>query len=121
MLPQTPRPIVQRNLGLVLGRLVQFIGALLNETSDNLDPGIIAGLSQRPLAHTLGAEPTEEEVAAALLSMANAKVVGPDELPVELLKLGLHHEVVVLREFHRENTLVWRKGRVPQRCSKFFS
>ena len=48
-------------------------------------------------------------------SMANAKAVGPDELPMELLKLGLHHDTTVLREFHRVITRVWRDGQVPQR------
>ena len=48
-------------------------------------------------------------------SMANAKAVEPDEFPVELLKLGLHHDTTVLREFHRVITRVWRDGRVPQR------
>ena len=57
----------------------------------------------------------EEEVASVLQSMANAKAVGPDELPVELLKLGLHHETTVLQEFHRVITRVWRDGRVPPR------
>ena len=47
--------------------------------------------------------------------MANAKAVGPDELPVELLKLGLHHDPTVLREFHQVVTRVWREGKVPQR------
>ena len=47
--------------------------------------------------------------------MANAKVVGPDELPVELLKLGINHEPTVLREFHRVIKLVWHQREVPQR------
>ena len=32
--------------------------------------------------------------------MADVKLVGPDELPVELLKLRLNHHPTVLREFH---------------------
>ena len=46
--------------------------------------------------------------------MANAKAVGPDELPVELLKLGLNHDPTVLREFHRMIKLVWHQREVPQ-------
>ena len=34
---------------------------------------------------------------------------------MELLKLGLHHDTTVLREFDRMITRVWRDGRVPQR------
>ena len=47
--------------------------------------------------------------------MANAKAVGPDELPVELLKLGINHDPTVLREFHRAIKLVWHQREVPQR------
>ena len=54
-------------------------------------------------------------MASSLRSMANAKSVGPDELPVELLRLGLHHDTTVLREFHRVIPRVWRDGQVPQR------
>ena len=38
--------------------------------------------------------------------MANAKAVRPDELPVELLKLGINHGPTVLREFHQVIKLV---------------
>ena len=41
--------------------------------------------------------------------------MGPDELPAELLKLGLHHDSTVLREFHQVITRVWREEKVPQR------
>ena len=47
--------------------------------------------------------------------MANAKVVGPDELPVESVNLGLKHDPTVLGEFHRMVTPVWHQQKVPQR------
>ena len=47
--------------------------------------------------------------------MANVKAVGPDELPVELLKLGINYDPTVLREFHRVIKLVWHQREVPQR------
>ena len=47
----------------------------------------------------------------ALRSIANAKAVGRDELPVDLLKLGLTHDSAVLWEFHP----VWHQRKVPQR------
>ena len=40
--------------------------------------------------------------------------MGPDELPVELLKLGINHNPTVLREFHRVIKLVWHQREVPQ-------
>ena len=46
--------------------------------------------------------------------MANAKAVGPDGLPAELLKLGLHENRTILRELHRITKLVWHGGQVPQ-------
>ena len=104
-----------RDPELILRRWVRFFSDLLNGKSDDLDHSIIAGIPQHPIAHARGVEPTEEEVASALRSMANAKAVEPDELPVELLKLGLHHDTTVLREFHRVITRVWRDGQVLQR------
>ena len=47
--------------------------------------------------------------------MGNSNAVGPDELPVELLKRGLHHDPTVLWVFHQIIIRVWREGNVPQR------
>ena len=47
--------------------------------------------------------------------MANSKAMGPDELPVELLKLGLSdssHEILL--PFHDIIVAVWMTGEVPQ-------
>ena len=46
--------------------------------------------------------------------MADAKAVGPDELPVELLKLGINHDPTVLWKFHRVIKRVWHQREVPQ-------
>ena len=45
----------------------------------------------------------------------DGKSVGPDELPVELLKLGLNHDPTVRRAFRRVIKLVWYQRKVPQR------
>ena len=87
----------------------------MNAKSDNLNPGMVEEFPQQPTAHTLGDEPTIEEVAATLRSRGNSKAVGPDELPVELLKLGLHHNPTIFREFHQIIIRVWREGKVPQK------
>ena len=47
--------------------------------------------------------------------MANEKALGPDELLVELLRLGLSHDPTVLQEFHRMIKLVWFQRKEPQR------
>ena len=56
----------------------------------------------------------EEEIASAMKAMANAKAVGPNSLPAELLKLGLQQDRTILLELHRLTTLIWREGKVPQ-------
>ena len=51
---------------------------------------------------------------AALRMLINAKAMGPDEPPVELLKLRPNHDPTVLPEFHRVIGLVNRQRKVPQ-------
>ena len=60
------------------------------------DPEIPKRLPQHPVASALGIEPPEEEIATAMKAMANAKAVGPDGLPAELLKLGLQQDRTIL-------------------------
>ena len=79
-----------------------------------LDPDIPERLPQHSVARALGIEPTEQELAAATKAMANTKAVGPDGLPVELLKLGHQQDRTILLELHRLTTLIWREGKVPQ-------
>ena len=71
-----------------------------------LDPDTSKRLPQQPVASALGIEPTEEEIATAKKAMAKEKAVRPDELPAELLKLGLQQDRTVLLEFHRLTTLI---------------
>ena len=104
-----------RDPWLILGRWARFFGTLLNLKSDKLRLDIIDELPQWPITDALGVESTENELIGALRSMANAKAVGPDELPVELLKLGINHDPTVPREFHRVIKRVWHQREVPQR------
>ena len=53
-------------------------------------------------------------VIGASRSMANAKVVGQDELSVELLELGLNHDPTVSQEFHQVMKLVCHQREVLQ-------
>ena len=107
--------IMLRDPGLILGRWARFFGTFLNSKSHKLRLDIIEKLTQWPITHDLGVEPTENELIGALRSMANAKTVGPNELSVELLKLGINHDPTVLREFHRVIKLVGHQREVPQR------
>ena len=78
-----------RDKGRIHERWVRFFRSLLNSKSDMLDPDILKRLPQHLVASAFGIEPTEEEIATAMKAIANAKAVGPDGLPAELLKLGL--------------------------------
>ena len=80
--------IMLRELVLILGRWARFFGTLLISKSDKLRLDIIEEIPQWSITHDLGVETTESELIVALRSMANAKAVGLDKLPVELLKLG---------------------------------
>ena len=106
--------IMLRDPELVLGRWARFFGTLLNSKSDKLGLDIIDELPQWPITHALGVEPTENELIGTLRSMANAKAVGPDELPVELLKLGINHDPTVLRVSHQVIKRVWHQREVSQ-------
>ena len=104
-----------RDKGRIHERWVRFFRSLLNAKSDMLDPDIPKRLPQHAVASALGIEPTEEEITTAMKAMANAKAVGPDGLPAELLKLELQQEDrTILLELHRLTTLIWREGNVPQ-------
>ena len=103
-----------RDKGCVRERWVRFFRSLLNAKSDMLDPDIPTILPQHPVASALGIKPTEEEVTIAIRTMPNAKTVGPDGLPAELLKLRLQQDRTILLELHRFTTLIWRDGKFPQ-------
>ena len=79
-----------------------------------LHPDIPKRLPQHLVASALGIEPAKEEIATAMLAMANEKAVGPDGLPAEQLKLDLQQDRTILLELHRLTTLIWREGKVPQ-------
>ena len=100
--------------GRIRERWVRFFRSLLNSKSDIVDPYISKRLPQQSVTSALGIEPTEEEIATAMKTMANEKAVGPHGLPAELLKLGLQQDRTILLEFHRLTTLIWREGEVPQ-------
>ena len=78
-----------RDKGRIRERWVRFFRPLLHSKFNMPDPDILKWPPQHPVASTLGIEPTEKEIAPAMKAMANAKAVGPDGLPAELLKLGL--------------------------------
>ena len=97
---------------------MRFLRSLLNAKSDTLDPGIPKRLLQQLIASALGIDP-KEEIATAMKAMANAKAVGPDGLPVELLKLGLRQDRTILLELHPLITLIWSERKVTRSLTYF--
>lgn len=79
---------------------------ILNAKPDNVDLDMTTEILEQTTEHALGTELTVEEVAAALRSMASPNAVGPDELPMGLLKPGLHHDHLILRKFHQVITRI---------------
>ena len=89
-------------------RCLRFFLSPLNAKSDMIDPDIPTRLPQHPVASALRIKPTEEENATAMKAMTNikAKAVGPDDLPVKLLKLGLRRDRTIMLELHQLITLI---------------
>ena len=73
-------------------RWVRLFRSRLNAKPYMLDSDIPKRLPQYPVASALGIEHTEEDTATAMKAMANAKAVGPDGFPAELLKRGLQQD-----------------------------
>ena len=64
-----------------------FFQPLLNRKSPKLDLNITVLFLQRPLAPSLGVEPTIDDMMMVIQGMPNWKEVGPDSVPDEVLKL----------------------------------
>ena len=71
----------------ILERWPGYFGTLLNTKSSKPDATISGLFPQRPLAPLLGDEPTMDDMRVVIQGMPNWKVVGPDSLPAELLKI----------------------------------
>ena len=104
-----------RKLTEIRARWRRYFTSLLNTTSTALNRTYIEDLSQKPTALSLGDPPVVSETKKALRSMANGKAMGPDELPAELLKLGLSDiSQEILLAFYGIIVAVWMTGEVPQ-------
>ena len=95
-------------------RWVRFSRSRLNAKPYMLDSDIPKRLPQHLVASALGIEHTGEDTATAMKTMANAKAVGPDGFPAELLKRGLQQDQTILLKLHQLITLIWCEGNVQQ-------
>ena len=87
--------------------------ALLNNSSPTLDPPVVHSLPQLQICHAPGEPLTRGEIVLTLRRMANAKAMGPNNLPVELLKPGVRVSSRLLAAFHGVILRIWQEQTVP--------
>ena len=81
----------------ILKRWARYFGTLVNKKTPKLDPTISGLFPQRPLAPSLGDEPTMDDMTAVIRGMPNWKAVRSDSLQAELLQID-HPKII--RYFH---------------------
>ena len=100
-----------RDIRLIRERWVRRFHKLLNTKSPTLDPTITDELKVWPPCSPLDDVPSRYEVEEAIRAMANRKEVGPDGLPVELLKVLVDEgDSDNLASFYEIVVAVWRRG-----------
>ena len=92
-------------------RWAGFFQTLLNKKSPKLDLTITVLFPQRPLAPSLGVQPTMDNMMGVMQGVSNWEAARPDSLRAEVLKLD-HPEFI--RYFHNLLVNVWSTGDVPQ-------
>ena len=106
--------VLLRDVKLIRERWVQWFHTLLNAKSPRLGPNNAEGLNQWPENMLLEVQPTKQELADAICSLANGKAVGPDGVSVELFKITLNGDPTLRRRLLVIVIRIWREGEVPQ-------
>ena len=89
--------VLPREVELIHERWVRWFHTLLNAKSPRLDQNIAEGLHQSPENMPLGVQPTMQELAGAIHSLAIGKGVGPDGVSVELFNITLNGDPALRR------------------------
>ena len=84
----------------VLQRWRRYNQSLLNSKSAKREPAILEQVARHPLSLSFNDDPTVEEVVRALRQVADGKAMGPEELPLRLLKLSLRGDREILAAVH---------------------
>lgn len=79
-----------------------------------LDPLVVDCLPQLQFCHAFGTPPTRGEVALTLMRMANAKAMGPDNPPADLLKIWVRASSCLIAVFHGVILRIWQEQKAPQ-------
>ena len=103
-----------RDVELIRERWVRWFHTLLNDTSPRLDSNIAEYLDQWPENMPLGVQPTMQQLAGAIRSLANGKAVGPDGISVELFKIAFNGDPALRRRLLDIVVRIWSGGEVPQ-------
>ena len=106
--------VLLRDVDLIRKRWVRWFHILLNAKSPRLDPNSAEGLHQWPENMPLGVQPTMQELTDAISSLVNGKVVGPDGVFIELLKITLNGDPALRRGLLDIVVRVWRGDEMPQ-------
>ena len=106
--------VLLRDVELIRERWVRWFHTLLNAKSPRFDPNIAEGLDQWPENMPLGVQPTTQELADAIRSLANGKAVGPNGVSVELFKITLNGDPALRLRLLDIVVCIWRGGEVPQ-------
>ena len=89
--------VLLRDVQLIRERWVRWFHTLLNAKSPRLDPNTAEGLDQWPENMPVGLQPTMQELADAIHSLANGKAVEPDGVSVELFEITLNVDPALRR------------------------
>ena len=106
--------ILLRGVELIRERWVWWFHTLLNANSPRLEPNIAEDLDQWPENMPLGVQPTIQELADAIRSLANGRAVGPDGVSVELFKIPLNVDPALRRRLLDIVVSTWRGSEVLQ-------
>ena len=109
-----------RDIGHIRERWVRWVHKLLNARSPTLHPIITDELKVLPTCSPLDDVPSRYQVEEATRAMENRKAVGPDGLPVELLKVPVDEgDSDTLRNFYEIVCSVEGKARAAamKRCN----
>lgn len=84
---------------MILESWKRHVDCLLNNGATALEPSITDEVERTPIVFTLGDTLTLQKVRGALGMIANGKAMGPDEVPKNLLKLGIRENQIILWKF----------------------
>ena len=106
--------VLLREVELIRERGIRWFHTLLHAKSPKLDPNTAKSLDQWPENMLVGVQPTMQELAGAIHSLANGKAFGPDGVSVELFKITLNDDPALHPRLLGIVVRTWTESEVPQ-------